>query len=227
MGRSCNDAMNDADEFTAKWRTRWPEWNIGVVFLPDAQRETAFAWFALLQELTDAAWSGADATPGLAKLAWWNEELQGWAKGGRRHPLGGALQARPAPWRALAAGLLPLQASRDRPPSATPAQAGLDGTALAVAECEESLFGTGSNPGAAAGAIAFDLLATRQLLQGTADPAVALSGTADAQDACTRPRRLQSAFIHERLRRAANGQTLAASPWRNLWLAWRAARKVR
>src|SRR3546814_20734396 len=76
--------MKTADEFTAKWRTRWPEWSIGMVFLPDAQRETAFAWFALVQELTDAAWSGADATPGLAKLAWWNADLQGWAKGAPR-----------------------------------------------------------------------------------------------------------------------------------------------
>src|SRR3546814_8669231 len=108
--------MSDADEFTAKWRTRWPEWSIGVVFLPDAQRETAFAWFALVQELTDAAWSGADATPGLAKLAWWNEELQGWAKGARRHPLGAVLQPLSAPWTPLAASLLSLQASRERPP---------------------------------------------------------------------------------------------------------------
>src|SRR3546814_17348272 len=84
--------MKTADEFTAKWRTRWPEWSIGMVFLPDAQRETAFAWFALVQELTDAAWSGADATPSLAKLAWWNEELQGWAQGARRNTLGAVLQ---------------------------------------------------------------------------------------------------------------------------------------
>src|SRR3546814_645464 len=103
--RSYNDAMKTADEFTAKWRTRWPEWSIGMVFLPDAQRETAFAWFALVQELTDAAWSGADATPGLAKLAWWNEELQGWAKGARRHPLGAVLQPLSAPWTPLAASL--------------------------------------------------------------------------------------------------------------------------
>src|SRR3546814_3703825 len=103
--RSYNDAMKPEDEFIAKWRTRWPEWNIGVVFLPDAQRETAFAWFALVQELTDAAWSGADATPGLAKLAWWNEELQGWAKGARRHPLGAVLQPLSAPWTPLAASL--------------------------------------------------------------------------------------------------------------------------
>src|SRR3546814_3540085 len=89
-------------------------WSIGVVFLPGAQRETAFAWFALVQELTDAAWSGADATPGLAKLAWWNEELQGWAKGARRHPLGAVLQPLSAPWTPLAASLLSLQASREQ-----------------------------------------------------------------------------------------------------------------
>jgi hypothetical protein len=69
MARSCNDAMNTADDFTAKWQARWPEWGIGAVFLPGSRRETAFAWFALLQELTEAAWGGADATPGLAKLA--------------------------------------------------------------------------------------------------------------------------------------------------------------
>src|SRR3546814_12137811 len=99
--------MKTADEFTAKWRTRWPEWSIGMVFLPDAQRETAFAWFALVQELTDAAWSGADATPGLAKLAWWNEELQGWAKGARRHPLGAVLKPLSAPWTPLEIGRAP------------------------------------------------------------------------------------------------------------------------
>src|SRR5690606_35745561 len=67
--RSSDDVMSDADDFTAKWRAQWPEWNIGAVFLPEAQREAAFAWLALLQELTDAAWGGTDATPGLAKLA--------------------------------------------------------------------------------------------------------------------------------------------------------------
>ena len=227
MGRSYNDTMNTADEFTAKWHARWPEWGIGAVFLPASQRETAFAWFALLQELTDAAWTGADATPGLAKLAWWNEELLGWAKGARRHPLGAVLQPHPAPWMALAAGLLPLQGSRDRPLSATPAQAGLDGIALAVAECEQGLFGTGANPGAAAGAIAFDLFAVRQLLRGEADLAVPPPGAVPASRACTRPRRLQSAFVRERLRRAASGQAAAVRPWRSLWLAWRAARSTR
>jgi len=216
----------NADEFVAKWQDCWPEWDVGVAFVPAAQRATVFAWFALLQELTDAAWSGTDATPGLAKLAWWNEELLGWAKGARRHPLGEALQSRPVPWMALAAGLLPLQASRERP-AATPAQAGLNGIALAVAECEESLFGAGGNPGAAAGVIAFDLLAARQLSQGEADLALHPPATTPGPDACTRPRRLQSAFIRERLRRAERGQALASSRWRSLLLAWRAARGAR
>src|SRR3546814_468826 len=131
--------MSDADEFTAKWRTRWPEWSIGVVFLPDAQRETAFAWFALVQELTDAAWSGADATPGQAKLAWWNEELQGWAKGARRHPLGAVLQPLSAPWTPLAASLLSLQASRERPPDTDPEAAGVTLFSRAAADCERAL----------------------------------------------------------------------------------------
>ena len=99
--------------FIGKWRARWPEWTIASAFLPAPGRELAFAWFALLQELTDAAWGGEEATPGLAKLAWWNEELQGWAKGARRHPLGELLQSQPVDWLAIAASLRELQASRD------------------------------------------------------------------------------------------------------------------
>ncbi|GAA3930859.1 phytoene synthase [Luteimonas lutimaris] len=217
----------NADEFIAKWQARWPEWGIATAFVPAAQRDTAFAWFALLQELTDAAWGGADPTPGLAKLAWWNEELRGWAKGGRRHPLGEVLQARPAPWDALAAALLPLQASRELPPSADPAQAGLDAIALAVAGCEEALFGTGADAGANADAIAFDLLAERRLTWSDAGEAGRLPGVVPAPGTGTRPRRLQSAFIRERLRRASAGQDLAAPPLRSLWLAWRAARGTR
>ena len=220
----------NAGEFIAKWQARWPEWGIGAAFVPAGQREVAFAWFALLQELTDAAWGGADATPGLAKLAWWNEELRGWAKGARRHPLGEVLQARRAPWEALAAGLLPLQASRELPPSGEPAQAGLDAIARAVADCEEVLFGDGARVGdaeAAAAAIAFDLAAERRLAwsePGQAEP----SGSVPRPGGGTRPRRLQSAFVRERRRGAvANGQPRAASPWRSLWLAWRAARAGR
>jgi hypothetical protein len=218
--------MNTADEFTAKWHARWPEWGIGAVFLPASRRQTAFAWFALLQELTDAAWGGTDATPGLAKLAWWNEELQGWAKGARRHPLGEILQPQSAPWQLLAASLLSLQASRERAPASDPVAAGLAPFAKAAADCEQGLFG--ASPAAdesAAVAIGFDLLAGRQLLQGDADHARILLDAAPAARNGPRPRRLQSAFLRQRLRSmAADGQNRAPSAWHSLWQAWRAAR---
>lgn len=230
MGRSYNDGMSDTDEFIAKWRARWPEWNIGTVFLPDARRETAFAWLALVQELTDAAWSGADPTPGLAKLAWWNEELQGWTKGARRHPLGAVLQPRPAPWTPLAASLLSLQASRERPPGADPEAAGVMSFARAAADCERALFDEAAAAvGQAENAdrVAFDLLATRQLLHGDAQGACRLLDAAPPGGRTTRPRRMQSAFLRQRLRyQAADRQGRPPAAWRSLWLAWRAARRA-
>ena len=93
------------DSFVDKWRQRWPEWGLASVFVPAAQRGRLSAWLALLQELREAAWGGGDPTPGLAKLAWWQEELRGWEKGARRHPLGAVLQPRQAPWRALGLAL--------------------------------------------------------------------------------------------------------------------------
>lgn len=221
--------MSAADEFIAKWQGRWPEWRVGAAFLPPARRETAFAWLALLQELTEAAWGGADATPGLAKLAWWNEELLGWAKGARRHPLGERLQALPAPWAALAAGLLPLQQSRALAPDAGPEQGGLAPFAQAVAHCEQCLFGSVSSDAAHranAASATFDLLAMRQLLQGNAATARGLLEADAGEDkGGTRPRRLHSAFLRQRLRRlAASGENRSSAPWRSLWLAWRAAR---
>lgn len=222
--------MSEADDFTAKWRARWPEWHIGGAFLPATQREAAFAWLAMLQELTDAAWGGADATPGLAKLAWWNEELQGWAKGARRHPLGAVLQPLSGPWTPLAASLLPLQASRERPPATDPGQAGIAAFARAVADCERALFEadagmTGKDAGT--GMVAFDLLAMRQLLHGDAADARRLLDAVPSPAGATRPRRLQSTFLRQRLRYlAANGQGHPPAAWRTLWLAWRAARRT-
>lgn len=216
--------MSDADDFTAKWRAQWPEWNIGAVFLPEAQREAAFAWLALLQELTDAAWGGTDATPGLAKLAWWNEELQGWAKGARRHPLGAVLQPLPARWTPLAASLLSLQVSREQPPATDPGQAGITAFARAVADCERALFDAGAT-GEGADTIAFDLLAMRQLLHGDAPGARRLLDTVPPEAGATRPRRLQAAFLRARLRHlAADLKGGSPANWRSLWAAWRAAR---
>ncbi|HEU0307199.1 MAG TPA: phytoene/squalene synthase family protein, partial [Lysobacter sp.] len=84
--------------FIDKWRARWPEWTVAEVFVPREQRDSTLAWMALLQELTDAAWGGSDPRPGEAKLGWWAEELQGWSRGIRRHPLGQVLQKFPVPW---------------------------------------------------------------------------------------------------------------------------------
>ena len=49
---------------------------------------------------------------GLAKLAWWQEELRGWAKGARRHPLGVRLQKAAVDWNAVA-DALPALARRE------------------------------------------------------------------------------------------------------------------
>ena len=221
---------NRTASFLDKWQARWPEWGIARVFLPASQRRIAFAWFALLQEFTDAAWAGADATPGLAKLAWWSEELQGWAKGARRHPLGEALQPQSAPWMLLAASLRDLQATRGRQlaVSTTHAADVQDADLLAfadvLAQCEARLFTDGTPDAAATGQVARDLQIEYCLLQ--ADPQAADALLAARMPAVgPRPRRLHSALLWQRLRHAAAGQPQRApSPWRSLWLAWRAAR---
>jgi hypothetical protein len=226
------NASTGLADFTGKWHARWPEWNIGGAFLPAAQRDLAFAWFALQQELTDAAWGGTDATPGLAKLAWWNEELQGWAKGARRHPLGERLQAQPAPWPALAASLRALQASRELPPTADINQSGMTSFALAVAQSEHYLFGPHGDGGNSVDAVGFDLMAERCLLHGDADEARDLLANVPTATGSTRPRRLHSAFLRHRLRQLAENPLAGSqpirtpAPWRSLWLAWCAARGV-
>src|SRR3546814_14584469 len=82
-------------------------------------------------------WSSDVCSSDLAKLAWWNEELQGWAKGARRHPLGAVLQPLSAPWTPLAASLLSLQASRERPPDTDPEAAGVTLFSRAAADRSE------------------------------------------------------------------------------------------
>lgn len=130
--------------FLAKWATRWPEWNVAEVFLPREQREPARAWASLLQELTLAAWGGAEARPGELKLAWWQDELAGWSRGARRHPLGIVLQRRPAPWAELGTALPTLQAARDRPGDADEAFACLEPFSRSVVGVEGALFAEGA-----------------------------------------------------------------------------------
>jgi phytoene/squalene synthetase len=213
------DNRADPGSFIDKWHARWPEWSLAMVFVPAAQRERVVPWFALLQELTDAAWGGSDPTPGLAKLAWWQDELLGWSKGARRHPLGAILQPLPAPWRDLAVSLPGLQATRARP--AEPAQATDAGAefAAAVAACEAVLFGA-SRDGGAAAAVAASLAVEHALWH----PETAPVATAAAAAGATRPRSIHAALSVARLRRGRDAGALG--PIRAVLVAWRAARRA-
>lgn len=238
------DAMSDAgahrdealDSFLDKWRARWPEWAVAQVFVPPAQRETALAWAALIQELADAAWGGSDARPGEAKLAWWMEELQGWSKGVRRHPLGIALQRLPAPWLALAAAIPSLRDSRERPRDPDEAWGAVEPFAAVAGDVESTLFQ--ATEGTPVAAIQAGLLQSR--LAHVGDAAVPLSVLARADEAQvarawgrdllarwpaaqgSRPRRIWTALARQRLRRG--DPALPLPPWAALMAAWRGAR---
>ena len=229
--------------FLDKWRARWPEWSVAEVFVPPAQREVAVAWFALLQELLDAAWSGSDPTPGQAKLGWWAEELQGWSQGRRRHPLGIALQRRPAPWASLAATLPALLATRGPAGDADLAFGALHPVAARVDELTQVLFAMGG-PDQPADATA-GLLAQHLMLVGDAAVPLRIRARAKTNDgnahalawanellqrwpsACgARPQRIFMILLHGRIRRFACGGDFAQPLPRmaTLWGAWRAAR---
>lgn len=236
--------------FLHKWRERWPEWRVAEAFVSARERELAVAWFALLQELADAAWSGSDPRPGEAKLGWWVEELQGWAQGRRRHPLGLVLQPASSHWMALAAAVPALLESRE--PAAQAAQAGaiLAPLADAAVGIESELFAGDAADGDAALQVATRtqaLLSTQQLLQGAAAAPLQLRARLDmptGEDAVARawasellagwprtrirgrPVRILDALLQARLRRHVAGRARAQplAPWLALRLAWRAAR---
>jgi len=212
------------DAFLGKWRERWPEWRIAEAFLPAPRREATLAWLALRQELADAAWQGADPRPGAAKLAWWSDELRGWAQGRRRHPLGLALQREPAPWEALGLAVPALAALREAP-HADAADAALAPFAAAAVACSAAIAGEPAPAEAAAqrdGALAAGLRAMRAL---AATPAASPLPAGPRHRAGTRADRIFAALAHERLRAQAAGRA-AASPWRTLWAAWRAGRSI-
>jgi hypothetical protein len=237
--------MNDQapDHFIDKWRARWPEWHVAQVFVPHAQRATAPAWFALRQELTDAAWGGTDPRPGEAKLAWWAEELIGWTQGRRRHPLGAELQRLPAPWALLAECLPALRASRERPADAAEAVAVLEPFAEGISGVAAALF-EADLPAPSTGVV-LGLLAEHALLAG--EQAVPLQALArgDSGEGLLRswsrellrqwplPRegsragRVYAALVRHRLQRLADGVPLGtpAPAWSALLPAWRAARR--
>lgn len=211
------------ESFLEKWRARWPEWGVAMAFIPREQRSLVAAWSCLLQELSDAAWGGGDPTPGLAKLAWWQEELRGWARGARRHPLGEALQRQQAPWEALGRALAVLPKTR-APGSAGEDDEALGAFATQLLACEAVLFGGREPDARAAVDVVAGLRAERALVQGDRGIAAGLRH-ALRPSAPSRPRRLQQVVVRERLRLMEAGDARGrVAALRLVFAGWRAAR---
>lgn len=225
-------------DFLAKWRVRWPEWTIAEAFVPADQRAVALAWASLQQELVDAAWGGSDPIPGRAKLGWWQEELIGWTRGARRHPLATVLQALPASWQSLADALPALAVARERPASVAAAFDTLEPFANAVARVDSAVFDARSVPGDER-VVAANLLHWRMAQKGDGGVPLDMLARAGGGDAVavwtaelcrqwptqrpgSRVRRIWAALAHKRL--AAGGATLPLPAVKTLWIAWRSAR---
>ena len=219
--------------FTDKWLAQWPEWSVAEVFVPAERRELARAWFSLRNELTEAAWGGNDSLPGDAKLGWWAEELDGWSRGARRHPLGLALQPVPAPWTNLAACLPALRASRERPSDLETALFSLEPYAEALAGVAQQLFD--AQTPAPSRSVVISLLAERLLRY--PDHATPL-GDLDSREWArnllqqwpspshgARPGRIHAALVRGRLQRFAAGKSPVLPNLSALARAWRAARR--
>lgn len=208
--------MSDREALAATlegWRARWPEWQVAENFIAAETRDIAAAWFMLVGELAAAAWGSSDPTPGLAKLGWWQEELRGWAKGLRRHPLGLALQKQAVEWSDFADSLGVLR-DRDLAGADEPAAlAALQPFLTATAWVERQLFGEAARDSAA-----LQLLRTLRVSAGLPVPAAA------ALRGGPRPRRLFDALAMARANAVRNGDAIVVSRWRTLVLAWRAAR---
>lgn len=208
--------MSDQDAFVATladWRVRWPEWEIAENFIAGELRDAAIAWFMLLGEFAEAAWGGRDPTPGLAKLGWWQEELRGWAKGMRRHPLGLALQKQAVMWPAFADSLGVL---RDRDLAHADEQAAVSALQpflAAIRLVERQLFGEAARDS--------DLLQLLRTLRVSAGMPVAAGKLRRGGPG---PRRVFDMLAMARANAARSGDAIRLSRWRTLVLAWRSAR---
>ena len=129
------------DSFLEKWRARWPEWSVAEVFVAPARRDIVVAWFALLQEFEDVLNIAGDPLPADAKLAWWGEELRGWASQRSRHPLGRRLEPVRADWARLADALPTLAEARTVPRDREAGFAALSRYGEAVAAVESGVLG--------------------------------------------------------------------------------------
>lgn len=238
--------MTDAtalDSFLDKWRSRWPEWGVAEVFVPREQRRLAVAWFALLQEFTDAMNIAGDPLPADAKLAWWGEELRDWNRQRSRHPLGRVLEPHRAPWFELAEALPVLIELRARPAGEHAAFDSALPLARAIGAVERALFGPHERMADWTPSIAVQLLASRLEASGDAAlPARAGGGLPVSQEEWARtllrhwpehaggplPRRIYGALARSQLQRFRPGSEAVAtlSPPKALWLGWRAARRA-
>jgi len=226
------------DSFLEKWRARWPEWSVAEVYVATPRRDVVVAWFALLQEFDDILNIAGDPLPADAKLAWWGEELRGWAGQRSRHPLGRRLEPMRADWAQLADALPLLAEARARPEDRNAAMAILSPYGDAVAAVESVVLGRKPTR---AGVVA-QMLGTRLTDVGAAAvPADVLQGRDDTAGMRAwagllleqwplregaRERRLLSAYAHGRLRRFARQGEPAPLPSRAslLFTGWRAAR---
>ena len=221
--------MSDREALQAffdKSQTEWPEWALAEVFVPVSQRELARAWLALRGEWADAAWAGVDPVPGAAKLGWWQEELQGWARNAYRHPLGQVLQKQPADWALLSQTLPALAASRVQQGDLGNALRGLEPVAQALAATAAGLFAAPLP--AEAQDVAVTLLGERALRL----PPSGVQGALGAAGLLALPRftdgsrveRIHAALVRGRLQRRVRGQEGPPSRLASLLTAWRAAR---
>lgn len=223
------------DSFLEKWRARWPEWAVAEIFVAPARRDIAVAWFALLQEFDDVLNISGDPLPADAKLAWWSEELRGWADQRSRHPLGRRLEPIRAPWAQLAGALPTLTAARTRAADEAEAFAALAAIGDAVAAVEAEVLGRAP----ASRAVIAQMLAARladagsAVVPGTGTAHADVGGWAVALDKAwdrprqgARERRILAAYARARLQRLARHDTAAALPGqaRLLFSGWRAAR---
>ena len=228
------------DSFLDKWRLRWPEWRVVEIFVPEAQRQLAVAWFSLLQEFTDGMNIAGDPLPADAKLAWWGEELRDWQQQRSRHPLGRVLEPHRAPWFELAEALPALQRLRERPRDAAAAWEIAKPLATAIAAVEAVLFG--AKPSAQwVQAIQAQLLFARLESAGVAALPLQMPAGVEASQTAwashlrqqwpvlkgdASARRLWSALAFSRLQRFTTAEDGMAplSPAAALWRGWRAAR---
>ena len=226
------------DSFLEKWRARWPEWSVAEVFVAPARRDIVVAWFALLQEFEDVLNIAGDPLPADAKLAWWGEELRGWASQRSRHPLGRRLEPVRADWARLADALPTLAEARTVPRDREAGFAALSRYGEAVAAVESGVLGRMP----ASQAIVTQMLSARLMevggvavpvnLRQGADEAGQLRAWATALHEAwpprdgARERRLLSAYMQGRLLRFARRGEPAPLPSRAslLFTGWRAAR---